>query len=626
MAQNLILSVRDATVTFGGKPLFHELSFNIHEGDRICLVGKNGAGKTTLMQVITGARELDAGERYTPDDNLTIGYLRQDVVPQEGQTVFEYIYDGLDEERKNPDYEYMVDMVMSPLELHPNDLMSKLSGGQLRRAALARALVEEPDILLLDEPTNHLDLGGIKWLEEYLSYYRGTLMCISHDKTFLANITNKIFWLDRGQIRSCPKGFAYFEEWSNELLEQEEREIAKREKIVGQELEWANRGVKARVKRNVRRVELIRAAREKLKADKSAYRQAVRKVTLPVLTPTESSRVLAEFYNASKSFSGIERDANGDKFERKRVILDKFNFRVMRGDRIGILGKNGSGKTSFLRMVVGEATADSGSVKLGKNMEISYFDQKRSDLDPSKTLWDTLCPNGGDYVVVGGKERHVCGYLKDFMFDPKNARDRVSILSGGQKNRLLLAKVLANPGSFLILDEPTNDLDMDTLEMLEEILSHYKGTLFIVSHDRDFLDQTVTQILAFEGDGDIQSYIGGYSDYLEAKEAEKQKPEVVEAKFAEKKIEKIEKIEPKNEVKKEVKLSYKYQHELETLPAKIAGLETLITELFKILSDPKLYSENPQLFDEASKRSGEAKNELEAAEQRWLELEEMKSA
>ncbi len=615
MAQNLVLSVREATVTFGGKPLFDDLSFNIHEGDRICLVGKNGAGKSTLMQVVTGARELDAGERYSPNQGLTIGYLRQEVTPQEGQSVFEYIYDGLDEERRNPDYEYMVDMVMDPLELHPQDLMTKLSGGQLRRAALARALVEDPDVLLLDEPTNHLDLGGIKWLEEYLSYYRGTLVCISHDKAFLANITNKIFWLDRGQIKSCPKGFGFFDEWSTDLLEQEERELAKRSKIVEQEVAWASRGVKARVKRNVRRVAQVREARDKLKADKSNYRQAVRKVQLPVLTPSESSRVLAEFYNAGKVYTNV--DESGE--ERKKVILDQFSMRVMRGDRIGILGKNGSGKTSFLKMMVGEAKPDTGSVKLGKNMELSYFDQKRSELDPTKTLWETLCPNGGDYVIVAGKERHVCGYLKDFMFDPKNARDRVSILSGGQRNRLLLAKVLADPGNFLILDEPTNDLDMDTLEMLEEILSHYQGTLFIVSHDRDFLDQTVSQILAFEGDGDVQRYIGGYSDYIEAVEKDKPKVEKAE-KSKPKKVEKKVADAPK----KEVKLSYKFQHELDGLPAKMAGLEALIAELFKILSDPKLYSENPEMFDEVSKRSSKAKADLEVAEARWMELEEMK--
>ncbi|PIR34038.1 MAG: ABC transporter family protein [Alphaproteobacteria bacterium CG11_big_fil_rev_8_21_14_0_20_44_7] len=612
MAQQLVLSIREATVTFGGKPLFTDLSFNLHEGDRICLVGRNGAGKTTLMRVITGVHELDLGERWVPPSGISIGYLQQEVIPQEGQTVFDYIYQGLDDERRNDDYLYMVDMVMEPLELHPQDLMTKLSGGQLRRAALARALVEDPDILLLDEPTNHLDLGGIEWLEEYLRGYRGTLMCISHDKAFLANITNKIFWLDRGQIRTCPKGFAHFDEWSTMLIEQEERELAKRSKIVEQEVEWASRGVKARVKRNVRRIEQIKLAREKLKADKSSYRKSIRKVTLPVLTPSESSRVLAEFYNASKSY--INETPEGEKREIK--ILEKFNFRVMRGDRIGILGKNGSGKTSFLRMLVGEDKADSGNVKLGKNMEISYFDQKRSELDPSKTLWETLCPSGGDYVNVAGKQRHVCGYLKDFLFDPKNARDKVSTLSGGQRNRLLLAKILANPGNFLILDEPTNDLDMDTLEMLEEILSHYKGTLFIVSHDRDFLDQTVTQILAFEGNADVERYIGGYSDYLQAVAEAKPKLEMTQE------VKPAEVIEKAPE-KKQQKLTYKLQFELDNLPERIAALEKEVEEIWGLLSDPKLYSENPELFDKASKRSAQVKAELEAAELRWLELTEM---
>ena len=615
MAKELVLSIKDATITFGGKPLFEELSFNLHQGDRICLVGRNGAGKSTLMKVITEELELDVGERWCPPSGVSFGYLKQEVEPKEGQTVFEYIYAGLDEERQNEDYEYMVDMVMEPLELHPKDLMTRLSGGQLRRAALARALVEDPDVLLLDEPTNHLDLAGIKWLEDYLNGYQGTLLCISHDKAFLANITNKIFWLDRGRIRTCPKGFAHFDAWSTELLEQEERELAKRAKIVEQEVAWASRGVKARVKRNVRRLEQVKIARDKLKADKSSYRKSIRKVSLPVLTPAESSRLLAEFYNVSKSYKNTDPDGN----EREVKILENFNFRVMRGDRIGILGKNGSGKTSFLKMLVGELGADVGTIKLGKNMELSYFDQKRSDLDPKKTLWETLAPNGGEYVNVGGKQRHVCGYLKDFLFDPKNARDRVSILSGGQRNRLLLAKILANPGNFLILDEPTNDLDMDTLEMLEEILSHYKGTLFIVSHDRDFLDQTVTQILAFEGEADVERYIGGYSDYLEAVKENSPKIETLPK-------EKPKKKEKAEESKKETKLTYKLQHELDNLPTKISTLEKEVSDIWELMSDPELYSGNPELFDKCAKRSAEAKKELEDAEARWLELEEMKQA
>lgn len=607
-------------VTFGGKPLFENLSFNIHESDRICLVGRNGAGKSTLMRVITGEHELDSGERWAPPTGVSIGYMRQEVKPQEGQKVFDFIYDGLDEERQCEEYAYMVDMVMAPLELNANDLMTNLSGGQMRRACLARSLVEEPDILLLDEPTNHLDLEGIEWLENYLRSYRGTLICISHDKTFLKNITNKIFWLDRGEIRTCPKGFAHFDEWSTMLLEQEERELARRAKIVEQEVEWASRGVKARVKRNVRRLENARVARDQLKADKSSYRRAISKVELPPLKPEQSSRVIVEFFNVSKTYQPLHEDQNEKK------ILEQFNFRVMRGDRIGILGKNGSGKTSFLKMLIGELSPDIGKVKLGKNINLSYFDQKRSDLDPEKTLWKTLCENGGDYVNVAGKDRHVCGYLKDFLFDPKNAKDRVATLSGGQRNRLLLAKILANPGNFLILDEPTNDLDMDTLEILEEIISHYKGTLFIVSHDRDFLDQTVTQILAFEGDAQIEHCVGGYSDYLEKKQKEKDlEKRYNSGKSSNNNKQNEEKSQKDDKGKKsQKKLSYKEKFELENLPAKIAKLEEEVKNLNEFLIDPESYNKDPEGFEKASRRVAIAKGELDEAEIRWLELEEIK--
>lgn len=618
MAQELLLSVKDAMVTFGGKPLFEELTFHIHQGDRICLIGKNGAGKSTLMQIITGERDLDAGERLATSQGLKIGYLKQDITPKEEQTVFDFIYQGLDEERQTEEYSYMVNMVMDPLELQPNDLMTSLSGGQLRRCCLARALVEEPDILLLDEPTNHLDLEGIKWLEDYLNAYRGTIMCISHDKTFLANTTNRIFWLDRGNIRSCPKGFAHFDEWSTMLLEQEERELARRSKIVEQELEWANRGVKARVKRNVRRIEEARKARDKLKADKSSYRHAIHKVTLPPPTASESSRIIAEFYNVYKSFEYIDENS----VKQQKPILEDFSFRVMRGDRIGILGRNGSGKTSFLKMLIGELQADRGKVKLGKNLEYSYFDQKRQDLKPDDSLWETLCPTGGEYVNVGGKFRHVCGYLKDFLFDPKNARDKVSTLSGGQRNRLLLAKILANPASFLILDEPTNDLDMDTLEMLEEIISHYKGTLFIVSHDRDFLDQTVTQILAFEGNGVVERHIGGYSDYLEAKEQKAQALEI-EKQENQKITSSNNTVKEQDAPKKKVKLTYKLQRELDMLPDVISCLEADIQKLTQEISTQDLYEKDADRYNKILMDLSNKQVELDEKEERWLELEGM---
>jgi ATP-binding cassette subfamily F protein uup len=607
MVAPLLLSIRDAYVTFGGKPLFDGLSLNIHQGSKICLVGKNGAGKTTLMHMITGERELDGGERWQ-EPEITIGYLQQEMPYNPEHSVFEFIFSGLPKDKQNEDYQYMVPMVTEPLELNPDDLMKHLSGGQIRRASLARILVEEPDILLLDEPTNHLDLGAIEWLEEYLHQYRGTLLCVSHDKTFLKNISDKIFWLDRGRVRVCPKGFAHFEEWSQLLLEQVDRDLRNRARIVAQEEAWASRGVKARRKRNIRRLEEMKKARDKLKADKGLFNQTMRKIDLAPIDPVDSSKVVAEFYRVNKSF--------GDE-NNSTTILQQFNLRIMKGDRIGILGKNGSGKTTFLRLLLGEEEPDTGKVKLARNLEYSYFDQRRSDLNPKESLWKNLCPNGGDYVEVNGKPRHVCGYLKDFMFDPKIAKDMVGTLSGGQKNRLMLAKVLANPGACLILDEPTNDLDMDTLDMLEEVLANYKGTLFVVSHDRDFLDQTVTKILAFEGQGDIGRYIGGYSDYLAAsgKKPVKHSPKPPKKKK--------EAVVTKPDIQT---LTNKEKYELEKLPKTIQGLEEEVAKLQSILENSQLYQDNPKLFDETIQRMPVAEKELEDAELRWLELEEKKGS
>jgi ATP-binding cassette subfamily F protein uup len=507
---NLLLSLVDTTVTFGGKPLFENLSLNIHDSDRICLVGKNGSGKTTIMQLISGEKEVDSGKRITAPQ-LRIGYLQQDVPYNPEHSIFEFIFSKLTPEEQTEENKYLVHIICDPLELNPDEKMKNLSGGQLRRAALASALVENPDILLLDEPTNHLDLGAIEWLENYLRQYRGAFICVSHDKTFLKNISNKIFWLDRGTIKVCPKSFAYFDDWSELLLEQEKRELERRKKIVSEELEWATKGIKARRKRNVRRVEEVKKAREKLESDLSSYRRAVKKIEINIAEVDLTTNVVAEFFNVSKNFSQNENTKN---------ILNKFNLKITKGERIGILGKNGSGKTTFLKLLLGQLKPDEGTVKLSKTAEISYFDQKRETLKNENTLWETLCPEGGDFVNVSGKLIHVCGYLKKFMFDPKDAKNLVGTLSGGQKNRLMLAKSLAMPGNLLILDEPTNDLDMDTLEMLEEILSKYNGTLIVVSHDRDFLDQVVTRIVAFEGNGKIETLVGGYSDYLEKKQLE----------------------------------------------------------------------------------------------------------
>ncbi|MDD3021357.1 MAG: ATP-binding cassette domain-containing protein [Alphaproteobacteria bacterium] len=608
MAGNrVLLSVQDALVTFGGAPLFEDLTFHILEGDRTCLVGKNGAGKSTMMNIIRGLKDIDQGERWVLA-GTTIGYLQQDIALKVGQTVKDFILEDLREENQTDAFTYRMEMVAEPLHISLDDRMDQLSGGQKRRAALARALVEDPDILLLDEPTNHLDLDVIIWLEQYLRSYRGAFLCISHDRKFLANISDKVFWLDRGNLRVCPKGYAQFDDWSQMMIEQEERELKNREKLLDVEVDWASRGVKARRKRNVRRLALMKDERERLRADKSAFNRMMAKVEVEGGAYEGSSKIVAEFIKVHKSFED-------------KKILDGFSIRITKGDRIGILGKNGSGKSTFLKLLIGELEADAGKVKRNKEIEFSYFDQNRQDLKLDESLWTNLVPSGGDYINVMGKQRHVCGYLKDFLFDPSSARHSVSTLSGGQKNRLLLAKVLADPKSFLILDEPTNDLDMDTLDVLEEILSVYQGTLIIVSHDRDFLDQTVSKILAFEGDGEIQGYIGGYSDYLEARQKQNQPQSTSEE---EQNKDNKSAILPASSVSK--KLSYKLQYELENLPKKIAALEAEIAGLVVVLQDADLYTRDADAFFKSTERLDTAKVELEEAEMRWLELEELREA
>lgn len=610
MASTLILSVQEGSVAFGDKVIFNDLTFHINENDKICLVGRNGTGKSTLMNVIIGEKDLDSGERWILQ-GTTVGYLKQDLKPNPDQTVYDFVFENIKKDGDEDVNKYKIDMILHPLELDPHDKMEKLSGGELRRAALAQALVEEPDILLLDEPTNHLDLNIIEWLEQYLKIYKGAVICVSHDKKFLENISDKIFWLDRGNIKIAPKGFKYFDEWSSVLIEQEERELHNRSKFVEKEVEWASRGVKARAKRNVRRLDIMYRERERLRADKSAFNRMMFKIKVGDIEDNSvgTSKAIAEFIKVDKKFT--------DEKGKENIILENFSMRIIRGDRIGILGKNGSGKTSFLKLLIKEIEPDAGKVKLAQGLEFSYFDQKRRDLKESETIKRILCPQGGDYVEALGKLRHVCGYLKDFMFEAKLIDQKVSSLSGGQKNRLMLAKILASPKSFLILDEPTNDLDMDTLDMLEEILIKYKGTLIIVSHDRDFLDNTVSKIIAFEGNGVMDGCIGGYSDYLEMK-MQKQKPTEKKQKIV---LE--EKMEAKEEKTTPKKLTYKLQYELETLPKKIAELEAEISELEDVLSDSDLYSKNNGLFHSSTNLIAAAKLELENAENRWLELEDL---
>ena len=611
MSQQLLLSIRDAMVIYKETPIFENLDLNIHQGLRTALIGKNGAGKSTIMKVISGVKGLDEGEKWV-EPGISIGYLGQEINFNEEITVFDFIFSNiLGEEREL--YKYKVDIIADSLKLNVCSKMKMLSGGQIRRAGLARALVEEPEILLLDEPTNHLD---ISWLENYLNGYSGSLICISHDKRFLENISNQIFWIDRGKLRVCSRGFKFFDEWSSMLLEQEARELARRKQILAQEAEWASRGVKARVKRNIRRVNKVKEMRDKLKKDESSFRHTTKKIHIQRIKDFDShSKIIAEFYNVNKEFY-----SDGQKLK----ILNGFNLRIKKGDRIGIIGQNGSGKTTFLKLLLKELKVDSGSIKIKKDFEYSYFDQNRSDINDNFSLKDTLAPNGGDYVNVRGKMRHIYGYLKDFMFESSIILDKVSTLSGGQKNRLQLSKILANPKSCLILDEPTNDLDMETLDMLEEILINYAGTLLLVSHDRDFLDQTVTKILSFEGNGDIQQYIGGYSDYFAYCQKSKKQNLIINRSSTQNLSSK--KIQEKDTDNKSIKkLSFKLEFELKNLPLKINEKEKEIENFSKDLSDSNFYLNDPEGFLLTSKNLADARSKLDKYELRWLELEELKS-
>ena len=607
MANEAILTLREAAVRYGDKIVFDSLDLTMHEGRKICLVGRNGAGKTTLMRMITGEQELDSGERWS-QPGLKIGVLPQDVTPVPGESVFDYIAGRIDpKERAEQAFDYRVDQVCDPLELDTAKQTTSLSGGQLRRAALARALVEDPDVLLLDEPTNHLDLPGIEWLEQFLKSWRGTVLCVSHDKRFLEMLTDTVYWLDRGKVRVSQRGFSDFDRWSAEILEQEKRALANRQKHVEQEQEWAQRGVSGRRKRNVRRLELLREERQRLKADKAAYRSVMSKIELPPAEAAQSSKIVTEFYQLSHHFEDPDTGVI--------PILDRFNFRIMKGDRIGILGHNGTGKTSFLRLLVGEMQPQKGKVKRVKGLEFSYFDQRRMALNMKETVQKNLIPGGGDYIKVGDKERHVCGYLKQFLFDPACVRDPVATLSGGQKNRLLLAKILAAPKPFMILDEPTNDLDMDTLEMLEEMLGAYEGTLILVSHDRDFLDRTVSKILAFEGDGHVELYMGGYSDYVQYKNRQKaERPDSSGASSS------GGKRAVKDKPEKAPALTYKLKYELENLPEQIDALEQTISALRDQLADPGFYERDAAAFTKAGTELEESEKQLSEKEQRWLEL------
>ena len=598
MVSDLIFSLRETSVSFGKKIIFDNLDVNIHRKDLIALIGKNGVGKSTLMRIISDKQDLDQGEVWKLN-NIRVSFFSQKFELEESYSIENEFLNILDNEEDS----YKIDIFCNNLQLNKKDIIKNLSGGQKRRVGLIKSLINESDILLLDEPTNHLDLECIIWLENYLKTFKGSIICVSHDRTFLSNFTNKVFWLDRGNLRVSPSGFKNFDRWSQEMFEQEARELKNRKQFVNIEVEWANKGVKARVKRNVKRLERAKELKDQLENDESSYRKAIQTVKINKIIPgLDNSKFIAEFHKVSVGYE-----------IPKKTILKDINLKINKKDRIGLIGKNGTGKSTFLKALLGEIKSQKGTIKLKKNMNFSYFDQLRNDLNTDNSLKKILVPSGGDYLKVQGKDRHVCSYLKDFMFDPSKATDSISTLSGGQQNRLLLAKVLANPQTGLILDEPTNDLDLETMDLLTEMLSNYSGTLLIVSHDRDFLDQTVNKILYFDEKGQVSIFLGGYSDFLKSQQNEK----II--KSISKKNNNYKVVSSKNNKK----LSFKYKYELENLPKEIEDLENKIDDITKELKNSNLYLSDANRFNEITNEMVELKKILSIKEERWLFLLEM---
>ena len=603
MNSQLLFSLKDVIVSYHKNEIFQNLDLNIHRKDFIALVGKNGVGKSTLMNVISGKHEIDNGEIWSVD-NVSIRYFSQNLqFENKNQTIENEILSILE----NHEEDFQIDVFCNFMNLDKNLIIKNLSGGQKRRVGLIKTLINKSDILLLDEPTNHLDLDTIIWLENYLRRLDCAIICVSHDRQFLKNFTNKIFWIDRSKIKINQNGYSDFDYWSKLLLSQEKRELQNRKQHVNIEVSWANKGVKARVKRNTRRLEQAKELKENLERDISSYVQATKKIDFKLVKDeTKNFRHVAEFHNSFFYYDGYEN----------LPLLKDFHLKINKKDRIGLLGSNGSGKSTFLKILLQEINLKEGSLKIRKELEFSYFDQLRNDLKDNLPIKKILVPSGGDYLKANQKERHVCSYLKDFHFDPSKANDPVGSLSGGMKNRLLLSKVLANPKSGLILDEPTNDLDTDTLDLVESILSQYNGTLIVVSHNRDFLDKLVNKILFFKGNGEIIIFNGGYHDFLEKKD-----DLLLGQNFSSNKKDKQESKKPIKPQERK-KLTFKLQFELDNLPGKIESIKKDIQKLEEIISDPTLYDKNNELFLQTSQKIGKLQIELQVMEDRWLELME----
>ncbi|EHC7289735.1 ABC transporter ATP-binding protein [Vibrio parahaemolyticus] len=633
-----LLTIHNAQLAFGDHPLLDRAEFALQENERVCLVGRNGAGKSTLMKVLAGDILLDDGKIQITQD-VVVSRLEQDPPRNQEGTVYEYVSGGLaeigeqlkiyhdlldlvaqDSSEKNINrlaktqeqldhsnawrFDDRVKNVLSALKLSPDTLLRDLSGGWQRKAALARALVCDPDVLLLDEPTNHLDVTTIEWLENFLKDFKGSIIFISHDRAFIKSMATRIVDLDRGQLSSFPGDYDNYLLEKEEMLRVEEMQNAEFDKKLAQEEVWIRQGIKARRTRNEGRVRALK----KLREERRDRREVQGKVNLNIDDASRSGKIVFEAENVSFAYDG-------------KQIVDNFSFNIMRGDRIALIGPNGCGKSTVLKLLLGQLEAQSGRLHCGTKLEVAYFDQYREILDPEKTVIDNLA-DGKQEVMVGGRQRHALSYLQDFLFAPKRARTPVKALSGGEKNRLLLARILLKPNNLLILDEPTNDLDIETLELLEEMLANYQGTLLLVSHDREFVDNTVTTSWIFEGDGVIEEFVGGYHD------AKQQRDQALAVRFSTEKPAKKEKVveetpkttQPKNNSKK---LSYKLQRELEALPAKLEQLESDIETLQEQVNDPEFFAKPVEQTQPVLEQLAALEQELEIAFERWEELEAM---
>ena len=600
MARAPLLQLTDISLTFGGDPVFSDLDLVVQEGDRVALVGRNGSGKSTLMKVMAGLVEADAGTR-TLSPGTSVGYMEQEPDISGFATLGDYAISGLEASEA-----WRVEAVAEGLKLRLDAAPGAASGGERRRAALAKLLAEAPELMLLDEPTNHLDIEAIAWLEAELRATRTAYVLISHDRAFLRALTRATLWIDRGQARRAEQGFEHFEAWRDRIWEEEDQQRHKLDRKIKAEARWAVEGISARRKRNQGRVRAL----ADLRAERSAQIRRAGTAALELDAGQTSGKKVIEATGIAKAFDD-------------RVILKPFDLRVLRGDRVAFVGPNGVGKTTVLKMLLGEVAPDEGTVKLGTNLEVAVFDQARARLDPEATLWDSLTldpllgvSGASDQVMVRGTPKHVAGYLKDFLFDDKQFKAPVKSLSGGEKARLLLARIMALPSNLLVLDEPTNDLDIETLDLLQDVLGDYDGTVLLVSHDRDFLDRIATQTIAMTGGGQAQAYPGGWSDMID----QRGEIENVTVKTKGKGASKVS--DAAQSAPKPAGLSYTERHRLEALPAEIERLEGEIAKLETLLSDPDLFTQEPAKFQKATDALIARHEKKDAAEAEWLGLEE----